>query len=283
MKVDNGTTSTGCQEGEVWKSIWNLDVPAIVKNFFWKANSNSLPVKLNLYKWKVLKEGLCPICQQVEKNVVHTLWNCLSTSDLFANYTPLHKWPNYFSNFQNLWHKLAITLDKEELKRVAVTLRNIWLHRNNFFFKKNFLNSNLLMQRAKEQLDFFHAANEGTKVAPTLPSWDKVCSKPPASNYYKTNWNVTMDIKEKRADFRVVIRDSDKKALACLSTSQAFHSQPIVAKCLTLWRTIKFCTHRTRSSKCRVRRRWATCYQWSTTRWAGLVVIQRTDWLRISN
>lgn len=42
---DKGEPSAFSNEGQVWKGIWKLNVPAVVKNFMWKAVSNCLPTK----------------------------------------------------------------------------------------------------------------------------------------------------------------------------------------------------------------------------------------------
>lgn len=39
----------------------------------------------------------------------------------------------------------------------------------------------------------------------------------------------------------IAIRDGEGKVLACLSSLKSFNSQPIIAECWAIWRTIKFC------------------------------------------
>lgn len=59
------------------------------------------------------------------RKMVFILYGIAIQLAIFLLINPPNKGPNYFSYFQNLWNKLAITLDKIELERVAFTLRNI--------------------------------------------------------------------------------------------------------------------------------------------------------------
>ena len=44
------------------KGIWGLNVPIKVKNLVWRAAKNSLPIKRNLVKRKVLTDDRCDHC-----------------------------------------------------------------------------------------------------------------------------------------------------------------------------------------------------------------------------
>nr|POE98911.1 putative ribonuclease h protein [Quercus suber] len=59
-----------------WKSIWKLKVPGKIKQFLWRACTNSLPTKDNLLKRKILHESACPRCTGEPESVVHALWSC---------------------------------------------------------------------------------------------------------------------------------------------------------------------------------------------------------------
>lgn len=45
-----------------WKHIWDLNIPNIIKAFLRKVVSVILPTKSNLYRTKVTKDDICPIC-----------------------------------------------------------------------------------------------------------------------------------------------------------------------------------------------------------------------------
>jgi hypothetical protein len=54
VKKDNG----------VWKTIWKMGVPRLVKLFMWRACQNLLPTWVNLTKRRVIDDQLCPCSGQ---------------------------------------------------------------------------------------------------------------------------------------------------------------------------------------------------------------------------
>lgn len=67
------------KEEGVWKEIWSLHAPAVVKNFAWKVAHDLLPTKGNLDKKKIVPNSVCPICLQEIEDTVHILWGCRSS------------------------------------------------------------------------------------------------------------------------------------------------------------------------------------------------------------
>lgn len=49
-----GGCSRATQSSKVWKKIWQLRVPRVVKPFLWRACNNSLPTRDNLFKGELL-------------------------------------------------------------------------------------------------------------------------------------------------------------------------------------------------------------------------------------
>ncbi|KAJ8774780.1 hypothetical protein K2173_017226 [Erythroxylum novogranatense] len=67
------TDDGGCL---LWCLLWHLQVPPRVKHFLWRALSNVLPTKLNLYRKKIVDDALCPLCQDVHESTEHALLWC---------------------------------------------------------------------------------------------------------------------------------------------------------------------------------------------------------------
>lgn len=44
---------------KVWKKIWGLHVPSVVKTFLWRVCKNSLPTRDNLFKKGIIQNPLC--------------------------------------------------------------------------------------------------------------------------------------------------------------------------------------------------------------------------------
>jgi hypothetical protein len=51
-----GESSTRRQNEGVWKTIWTLSVPPVLKNFAWKVCQNILPTKANLFSKKIVQD-----------------------------------------------------------------------------------------------------------------------------------------------------------------------------------------------------------------------------------
>ena len=60
-----------------WKTIWSLSIPNKVCNFVCRACKNSIPIKTNLVRRKVLSEDIYNHCHDLScEDTMHALWNC---------------------------------------------------------------------------------------------------------------------------------------------------------------------------------------------------------------
>ena len=56
-----------------WKEIWSLRVPTKVRHFVWRACTDSLPTKKNLFTRKVTRSPTCDTCRSEVEDMVHAL------------------------------------------------------------------------------------------------------------------------------------------------------------------------------------------------------------------
>ncbi|XP_075636584.1 uncharacterized protein LOC142608791 [Castanea sativa] len=63
-------------DNEVWKMVWGLKVQNKIKNFIWRAIRNSILMKSNLVKRKILIDDSCDHYHHDLENVLHALWQC---------------------------------------------------------------------------------------------------------------------------------------------------------------------------------------------------------------
>ena len=64
------------EEKRFWSRIWKLNVPPKVWNFVWRACTNILLTRANLYQRKVPLDPLCSIYGQTDETVRHALLEC---------------------------------------------------------------------------------------------------------------------------------------------------------------------------------------------------------------
>ena len=69
-------TIISCEEKRFWNRTWKMNVPPKVRNFVWRACTDILPTRANLYRRKVPIDPHCSICGQTDETVGHALWEC---------------------------------------------------------------------------------------------------------------------------------------------------------------------------------------------------------------
>jgi hypothetical protein len=63
---------------ELWKTIWGLNAPPVLKNFSWKVCNNILLAKENLFRKKIVADPWCPFYHIEPGTIYHCLWGCLA-------------------------------------------------------------------------------------------------------------------------------------------------------------------------------------------------------------
>lgn len=64
------------KENGFWSRIQKLKVPWKVKQFLWRVCTDSLRIKINLVKRKILSYSSCHLCVQHQEDILHALWGC---------------------------------------------------------------------------------------------------------------------------------------------------------------------------------------------------------------
>ena len=71
-------------KGLIWPRLWKLKLPSKIKVFVWRACQEILPTKGNLAHRRIIQDGRCEACKQETKTVLHALWGCGVTRDVWA-------------------------------------------------------------------------------------------------------------------------------------------------------------------------------------------------------
>jgi hypothetical protein len=70
----------------VWKLLWSLQLPGALQHFVWKMSNNALPTKENLYRRRIVKDPLCPLCSATIETIWHVVWACPAAIDVWQEY-----------------------------------------------------------------------------------------------------------------------------------------------------------------------------------------------------
>lgn len=70
---------------DYFERLSNLQIPNKVKNFVWRACSDSLPTKTQMLKRKVIATGRCPLGNEVGEDLFYILFKCLAVQQFGRN------------------------------------------------------------------------------------------------------------------------------------------------------------------------------------------------------
>lgn len=127
----------------LWQTIWNSKVPQKIKIFLWKVVHNILPVQQNLFKKRITRSNVCPICQKEMESIEHAFLRCDWTRPVWFGLQLGYALNQGNTNSLNAW--LSEWIEKismiQELKEYSImklfcTLWMIWKSRNEFIFQQ---------------------------------------------------------------------------------------------------------------------------------------------------
>ncbi|XP_042942932.1 uncharacterized protein LOC122277120 [Carya illinoinensis] len=215
-----------------------------VKFFIWKAISNLLPTKENLYNKKISENPLCPVFNNIDEAVLHGLWECLAVRDVWGERdTPVSKWGKSFDNFVDLWTEFSCKLDAGGLDLVSVICYKIWLRRNDLIFRNLFSGPKQIIKAACSDIADFSMAHtkpkerRDTDVPPAeVPSW-----KPQTYARLKVNYDASFLKPIKKMGLGIVIRDSRGDPQVMLAGQREPVNLAFLAKGYALLRAFSLC------------------------------------------
>jgi hypothetical protein len=135
-----GESSSIMEDREMWRKLWALKLPRVTKNFLWKICHNLLPTKERLFHKNIVPDPLCPFCLSETETSFYILWYCPSSLAVWQECSRrVHKLSITFCKGRRIVRILLEKLHEEELQEVFTAARIIWMRRNSFIFKGDFL------------------------------------------------------------------------------------------------------------------------------------------------
>ena len=160
-----GETSMQRTNGALWSRIWKANVPNKIKIFSWRACLNILPAQEKLVRRRVMNEARCCFCQNEAKLVLHVLWGCGATQDVWAGSSSrFQKSSTTQVDFLQLVTSLMPKLSGEEWDLFWVTCWQIWHQRNTVMHGGVFQHPSRSSQRALDYLKEY-SCNDPRKSA----------------------------------------------------------------------------------------------------------------------
>lgn len=112
----------------------------MVKILILRVCSNTLPTKANLFKKKISKDALCPICGLLPETVDRILWSCKSAVAVWMECkAKIQKLSIVANEGFHLFERFVKLLDDVDLEFALFLARCIWLRRNFVIFSGVFL------------------------------------------------------------------------------------------------------------------------------------------------
>lgn len=139
---------------------------------------------------------------------------------------PIQKWANVEENLMELWENLMSRLSKAGLEWIATTMRRIWLRRNGFIFEEVFQSPSKVVELARISMEEFQSANvmkKGPQNTPMIGRLVKNLNKPP-SEFVKANWDTALELRTKRMEIGIIVRDESGEVLVIVCVQKKYAS-----------------------------------------------------------
>ena len=135
-------------------------MPNAGKNFLWQACHEILPTKASLFRRKIAKDALCPICTLEEGTCFHILWSCPSARDVWSGSIRwFHKSSLGGPSFRSVVEEMQRSCDEDEFRLFVEIARRVWFRWNETIHGGPFIHPTALVQQVGEALVEFSVAN----------------------------------------------------------------------------------------------------------------------------
>ena len=203
----------------VWRKLWQLSVPAKVKNFLWRAMANVIPTANNLVQRRVEVHPLCPICNVSTEIISHVLPECP-----FAKSCWLASAVGFIGNCWNVgeWLETLFTrCSKDDCSLAAMICWGIWLNRNNRVWRNINGRASTLFNLASQNLFQWQQVRKNPYFSPSFVANDhgSVCWKRPRDGWFKCNVDAAISRHRGTISFGAIIRSSQGDFIAAKSVS----------------------------------------------------------------
>jgi hypothetical protein len=226
---------------EVWKTIWGLSAPPVLKNFCWKVCNNLLPTKVNLQTKKIIEVSSCPFCNAKPTTIFHYLWGCPAAVAVWQEGDKkFQKMSCDCTDGLGLFLYFVGRLDLEERVKAWIVARMIWNRRNDFVFNGLFSSPMQVMAAAKASVEGCNLATSSAEAYPKVMQLPQPKWKKPPEGTWKINWDVAVSKESMTMEVGIVIRDEGGRFVAAKMEVVPYIVDPNAAETIAAWSAVQF-------------------------------------------
>ena len=216
VESDNRGEASGSNNDNLrsfWKGIWKMRVPNKIKNFCWRACSESLPTLANLHRRKVVTSPICTSCGTSRETVVHAIWECDQVQNCWGHaFMMLRQVSLQWNSLTDLVSAARKLEGGLELFMVIAWL--VWSRRNKRHFQENCMPPEKIRDAAESVLKEFRGSQKSRPERVQRPPQRWV---PPEPGSYKVNYDGAYFAEEEAASIGVVVRNELGQVMASLA------------------------------------------------------------------
>ena len=79
------SSTGGSGSNSVWKKLWKLSIPSMVKIFAWRALDGCIPCHVILANKHITNAVNCPMCQTEAEDIKHALFSCNRAKEVWTS------------------------------------------------------------------------------------------------------------------------------------------------------------------------------------------------------
>ncbi|KAK6122177.1 hypothetical protein DH2020_044081 [Rehmannia glutinosa] len=207
-----GGGSSGSHDKPPWLFIWSSNIPEKIKLSVWRLATNSLPLRQNLRRKKIITDTSCPLCDQDEETTIHRAIDCDFARQCWALSNLPHSTWNHRDRDVEIWlRNFHNKLDYNQWRLAMIILWYMWQQRNLKNVGDRFSNpfeviqlSLVYLQNIDSQcLNYTHQVQQHI---------DQVW-QPPAINSVKINFDASVSPSKNCGGLGIIARDHTGSSL----------------------------------------------------------------------
>lgn len=200
----HGNSSNLVQEN--WDFVWKISLPNKIKIFAWRLLKSALPVLDTLRRRNIVIDVLCPVCQCRIESIIHVFRDCHYARISWA----LSPIPNLLlqSDLGDAWHwflEVKDKLSKEDFDLFVCICWSIWRNRNRVVHEGRRDDPAMSASFAPAYVQEFKAAQphfSRPRPPETSPDW-----QPPAVGSFKVNFDASVTCSTPSIGLGVVVHN----------------------------------------------------------------------------